>query len=48
METFKRVNGEHARLPLDDCCEDETKMCNVIRQIKRDVPRTSSTFSQIE
>ena len=45
MEEFKRVNGSSKRLPLDNCCEDQTAMCRVLRQIKKDVPRTSSTFT---
>lgn len=48
MDAYKAVHGANARLPLDDCCEEETRMCKVIRQIRRDVPRTSSTFAQIE
>ncbi len=44
MDTFKLENGPTARLPLDNCCEADTNMCRIIRQIKKDVPRTTSTF----
>ena len=27
---------------MDSCCGDQTDMCRFIRQIKKDVPRTSS------
>lgn len=42
METYRAENGPRARLPLDSCCGDQTEMCKFIRQIKKDVPRTSS------
>ena len=48
MDTYKKMHGLQVRLPLDDCCEDGTEMCKVIRQIKKDVPRTSSTFEKTE
>ena len=44
MDAFKEENGATARLPLDNCCEEDTNMCRIIRQIKKDVPRTTSTF----
>ena len=45
MEEFKSLNAPGTRLPLDNCCEEDTNMCRILRQIKKDVPRTSSTFS---
>ncbi len=44
MDAFKQENGPTARLPLDNCCGPDTNMCRIIRQIKKDVPRTTSTF----
>jgi len=43
IQEFKEKNGPYARLPLDSCCDD-VHMCKIIRQIKKDVPRTTSTF----
>ena len=45
MDEFKRLNGPEVRLPFDNCCDEETNMCKILRQIKKDVPRTSSTFN---
>ena len=42
MEEYRTEHGPRARLPLDSCCGDDTNMCRFIRQIKKDVPRTSS------
>ena len=44
MDEFREANGANVRLPLDNCCGTDTKMCRIIRQIKKDVPRTTSTF----
>lgn len=44
IDEFKKANPPNTRLPLDNCCGDQTHMCRVIRQIKKDVPRTTSTF----
>jgi len=43
MEEFRAENGPKARLPLENCCGDQTEMCRFVRQIKKDVPRTSSS-----
>ena len=45
IDAFRAEHGREKRLPLDNCCEDHTPMCRVLRQIRKDVPRTSSTFS---
>ena len=42
MEEYRAENGPRARLPLDNCCGGQAEMCKFIRQIKKDVPRTSS------
>ena len=46
MDAFKAEHGPGVRLPLDNCCEEQTNMCKILRQIKKDVPRTTSTFNQ--
>ena len=31
MDEFRDTHGANVRLPLDDCCGDDTKMCRIIR-----------------
>jgi len=31
MDDFKREHGPAQRLPLDNCCGEETEMCRILR-----------------
>ena len=45
QEEYRKEHGPKARLPFNACCGEETHMCRVMRQIKKDVPRTTGTFN---